>query len=241
MNPAWGYQGSLVCPVCGREQRCGCEKCHNCGAALVSGLVKTAETETRENESVEVVERKVEELEKEETSFLEERISSRELGAILSVLAFVLGICVFLVAFVDVARLVRDISGKGFFVESAVAGLRLLGYSMAYVLYANSTKFLLGTALLTAGILVSPPYPFRSRNNWVIAMRILLFFFGIVSALYILASLLVLIPAPVSLILKNLIPPLYYSIPVCLITGAGMGFITYFLSVFSRRIDIVFE
>jgi len=243
-NFDWDAGDYLVCPKCGKEQRCGCEICHSCGEKMVKRPYSPIsipqgdtypETQRYEAKTGKEIEKKVEHFfERDEISLFESIISSTSPANFSIVLTF-LGLAVLLVSFVEASRVIADIVGKGFAIGSISGQIRELGFYVAGVLYPNSVRLLLASGFLFIGF-ASAPRNFRVLAVWREASRIFSAMFGIIAIFFLVSFILVAIPfGQVSLIARNLIPSLKFSLPVLLFSCIGVAFASFGFFVMRGR------
>lgn len=132
----------------------------------------------------------------------------------------ILGIGLLLICVAEMANTAWHFPAMGRVFTPSQA-LRLAGYYLGILLYTNSVRMLTGFALVAGGVLAV-----RLSDDWSgrqTATRGVGLAMGVVSIVYALVCLLLVLPfgrAPYSL--KALVPPLWVSVPVLLVTGGAL-------------------
>jgi hypothetical protein len=213
------------CPECGREQKCGCEVCHHCGVPLVDKGHDTAKPPAPARSAAHEISAEVAGKAEvpQETSAKPEEEPGREASpgtasGVLPLLLLIMGCGILLIALVEIIHTTSDFFRPAVSASGAAA-VKHLGYYLGTLLYNSSFRLLIGFALVAAGLLYAPPLPFSSRDKWSRAIKVLGTSMGLVGALCFLATILILIPGSLSLIVRNLLPSPVTSISVFLVMG----------------------
>lgn len=168
------------------------------------------------------------------SAYVREELQARGMVArALPACASVFGIAVLLVAFVELFHLAGDFQGQAASASTTLGSLKTMGYYLGHMLYGNSVRLLVGSALLSIGLLVAPPGPFLSPGPWRRSTRIAGLIFGTLSAVCLVGCILLVLPGAgrVELMTRNLIPALPVTVLVMLVTAAALGFAGYILIV----------
>ena len=215
------------CPQCGRDQRCGCARCHICDVELVERLLspptdaappglKAAGGLMRES-------RGHEEPTRAGAAFRERAntpAASSRPGALPGVL-LILGCGILLITLVEAVNNALGFPGVG--AASTADGLKRLGYYLGSILYTGSVRVLIGFALVAAGLLWEPDRPFAEAELSRRMVRTLGFTMGVISSLCFLATLLLVLPLGTSgLLSKNLVPTLWATVCIMLLMGSAL-------------------
>jgi hypothetical protein len=218
------------CPSCGREQRCGCAECHSCGVRLVdkrpnpTGVIEPARRESV-RDTIGPVRMPAENGQEEQPPQIQQRpspaIDASSIGARLIPAALLaIGIAVLVVGVVEIIHTASGLSGQGVMVTGSV---RRVGYFLGGLLYLTSVRALVGFALLTLSLLLSPHRPFRRESTWRGAASGVGLAMLITGFLYVLSMILMLLPgSDPSAIVRGLTPGLPGAILVLLSTGLAL-------------------
>ena len=218
------------CPSCGREQRCGCAECHSCGAVLVDrrpnpeGVIEPVRRQSVKDNIGPV--RMPAEQGEEAPPPIENRQPSRvtdisSLGMRLIPAALLaLGIAVLVVGIVEIIHTASGILGQG---VMATGSVRRVGYYLGGLLYVTSVRALVGFALVTVSLLLSPPRPFKRESTWRGAAAGAGLAMLIAGFLYVISMILMIFPgSDPSAIVRSLTPGLPGAILVLLSTGLAL-------------------
>lgn len=138
----------------------------------------------------------------------------------------ILGLGVILICVVEMLNSVRHFPTLGPFATTP-EGIRRAGYYLGILLYANSARLLTGFALVSGGVLTSRMS--EDGSGWDRAIRVTGLIMGALGIVYALAAVLLAIPfAQAPYALQVLLPPLWASVPILLITASalfGAGFL----------------
>ena len=220
------------CPQCGREQRCGCDACHTCGVELVSGE-PTSAGETGHHAAVpdaigagQATPGPV--FQADEAGLKDETVRVAR-SAVLAVL-LILGCAALVNAFLG---MILSISGFPVTAStvSIMDGLKRMGYYIGHLMYSSSYRLLLGFALLALGLLGEPPRPFKKRETWRQAVRVLTLVIFATGAGCFIAMILILMPVGnQSVYVTGLLPELWVTLPVLAVLGLSLSATGYILA-----------
>ncbi len=205
------------CPRCGKEQRCGCDKCHECGAELIDRLsavpVQAAPpTARRASPPPPAPERR---------PGPPAEVGLRGSGTLQAVL-LVLGTGLLLITVMEVMKTVTALPDAGP-ASSFAEMLKRAGYYIGTILYSNSARSLTAVAFIAAGLLMNRPWPFRDEERWRSAGLAVGWTMWAVAALCIADVLLLMVPGGArSSLVGSLLPPLWVAILVILVLGASL-------------------
>jgi len=218
------------CPSCGREQRCGCAECHSCGAVLIdkkpnpAGVIEPARHESVRDNIGPVrmpAASDHEEHSRPDRQRISPAIDTSSIGMRLIPAALLaIGIAVLVVGIVEMIHTASGLSGQG---VMATGSVRRVGYFLGGLLYLTSVRALVGFALLTLSLLLSPFRPFRRESTWRGAASGVGLAMLITGFLYIVSMILMLLPgSDPSGIVRSLTPGLPGAILVLLSTGLAL-------------------
>jgi hypothetical protein len=132
----------------------------------------------------------------------------------------ILGLGVILICVVEMLNAIRHFPALGPF-STTGEGVRRAAYYLGILLYANSARLLTGFALVSGGVLTSRMS--EDGGGWDRAIRVIGLIMGAVGIVYALAAVLLAVPfAQAPYALQVLLPPLWASVPILLITAAAM-------------------
>lgn len=207
------------CPQCGREQRCGCETCHICGTRLVEAEPamppaageRSGRPEYRSTEATKRI--KPPQVDEVETSSRKERV--------LSLILVIIGCSLLVLSVVEMVRAASQFPGE--VSRVAVTGeMKRMGYYVGNLMYVNTARVMVGLALATAGIIVDGG-PFAGKNLQQNAARLMCLVLFAVGALYLVGPILIAIPGESpTVVIRGLLPSLYFAIPVLIISGLSL-------------------
>ncbi len=215
------------CPRCGREQRCGCAKCHVCDVELVErpSAPTTAAGRGGSKVAVGVVGEGLGPARpaRAGADFRERTrtpAATSTPGALPGVL-LILGCGILLITLIEAANNALGFHGVG--AASTADGLKRLGYYLGSILYTGSARVLIGFALVAAGLLWEPDGPFAEAELSRRMVRTLGFTMGVISSLCFMATLLLVLPIGTSGLLPgNLVPTLWATVCVLLLMGSAL-------------------
>lgn len=215
------------CPRCGRDQRCGCAKCHVCDVELVErpaspttgaappGLMAAGGLMREGRGPAEPARAGAAFRERTKTP-----AGTSTTGALPGVL-LILGCGILLITLVEAVNNALGFPGVG--AASTADGLKRLGYCLGSILYTGSVRVLIGFALVAAGLLWEPDWPFAEAELSRRMVRTLGFTMGVISSLCLVATLLLVLPMGTSsFLLKNLVPTLWATVCIMLLMGSAL-------------------
>ncbi len=196
------------CPSCGREQRCGCDKCHTCGVELV---VDRGRTPLHDSPALEAVHH-------EADAPPPLPGPNRALAAAL----LTLGCGVLVVTVIEaINSAMRLPTGAG--ASTAADGLKRITYYLGNLLYSSSVRGMTGFALVAAGLNIAPGWPFHRPEQRADANRAAALVMGMLGAVCVLDSLLLALPfGSTSVMLRDLLPSLWAAVLIILATGVAL-------------------
>jgi hypothetical protein len=216
------------CPRCGREQRCGCDRCHICGVEVVERRVEPTEPWVRAEARAagrEVRRSAPGPRGEEPGAVLQEggRPGARTRAASrLPAVLLLLGCGILVVTLIEALVAATNFPVAG---GSASLGdaLRRLGFYMGNLLYAASVRTMIGFALVSLGLLMEPGRPFADRRLTGKATRAVGLAMFVVALLCLLAALLVVLPVgSASLIIRSLLPAKWAAVSTLAAMGAAL-------------------
>ena len=230
------------CPRCSREQRCGCDKCHICSGELVERRAASsgepgrtvADTGGEPRRGILSRESHVEGSVTYDQKMRPSRAGSDSpMERVLPALLLVLGSGILLIALFEAINNALNFPGVGA-APTVADGLKRTGYYLGNLLYSSSVRALIGFALVSTGLLLTPERPIADRE---LARKIRLvvgLVMGAIALLCALASLLLVLPIGTrSLLLKNLLPSLWAAICILLVMGAALLYGGYLLVLYT--------
>jgi hypothetical protein len=216
------------CPRCGREQRCGCDKCHICGVEVVERRIEDAEPWMRAEA------RAAGRATRRSTSRLRvgepatdspdggRRDALTHAAAQLPTVLLLFGCGILLVTLIEAISAATNFPAAGGSASLADA-LRRLGYYLGNLLYAASVRTIIGFALVSLGLLLEPGRPFADRELARKATRTVGLAQFVVALLCLLAALLVVLPVgSTSLLTRNLLPTKWAAVSTLVAMGAAL-------------------
>lgn len=236
------------CPQCGREQKCGCEECHDCGVKLVERRPQEAGISAPRREapgeqravlqSREPMPPALSGLSAVIPDRLEDTGVRRDLGGrLLPTLMVVLGAAVLAITLIEMIRTANGFVSQGLGFSSG--SLRRLGFYVGSVLYSGSARVLLGFALVVMGMLFNPPRPLAGRASWHRGMLVVGTLMGLTSTVCFITIIFLVIPGggTASLAVRSSLPSLVWAIPALLVVGLSLLWASYLTT--ARAADIV--
>lgn len=247
------------CPNCGREQRCGCEKCHTCGIELVErpstpegsplrqrpGSIDSRNQASRADTGVSRAG-----LDQEATQKVRgpgparaSTVHGREApwtGTVSAARAtppekwvpavlIVLGVGILLITLIEAIGKAASFPSIGAGANTADA-IKRVGYYLGSILYVSSARALTGFGLLIAGMLWHPDWPFEAPETRRQAARGVGLLMGALSMLCVVAAILLVLPVGAStLALANLLPATWAATCIILAMGASLLLAGYIL------------
>ncbi len=247
------------CPNCGREQRCGCEKCHTCGVELVERPASPAGSPVRSRPgSVDSHIRTSHAdmggpragLDRAATQEVRSHgpppassVRGREApwtGTVSAARAtpaerwvpavlLVLGVGILLITLIEAISKAASFPHVGAAANTADA-IKRVGFYLGSVLYVSSARALTGFGLLIAGMLWHPDWPFEAPETQRQAARGVGLLMGALSVLCVVAAILLVIPVGArTLVLANLLPATWAAACIILAMGASLLLAGYIL------------
>ncbi|MBU1671621.1 MAG: hypothetical protein ABH877_02685 [bacterium] len=205
------------CPACGKEQRCGCDRCHECGSELADRLsaLPTGPAPPPGRPDL------PEPVPAERGPSVPAATGSGGRDTLQAVL-LVLGTALLLITVVEVMKTISALPDAGP-TSSFAEMLKRAGYYIGTLLYTNSARSLTSVAFIAAGLLVNRPWPFRDEERWRSAGLAMGWAMWAVAALCLADVVLLLIPGGAqSSLVGSLLPPLWVAILVILVLGAAL-------------------
>lgn len=151
-------------------------------------------------------------------------------ASIVPALVAVLGCAVFAVALIEMARAAHGMVG--------IAGATLttgmfkqLGYFLGGALYPSTFRFFLAFALLFLALFNDPPLPFRNHRSWERSVLACAVAMAVTGAAFVVSAVLAVMPDGVmTLALKNVLPSLWWALPVMLLSGGTLLWGGYYVA-----------
>lgn len=211
------------CPQCGREQRCGCEECHECGVRLVecapnSGLpdLKAPGKAGRRQAHL------------PDEPRAPEAAGARRSPNWLAHVFLILGTGILLVTVIEMINTAKHFPAVGAFVSPG-QGVKSIGYYLGVLLYTSSVRLLTGFALFAAGLLTGRTSV--TGEAWDRSLRATGLAMGGISVLYVIDAAVLALPITAApFVLRAMLPPLWAAVPILLVTGAALAGAGYLMA-----------